>query len=135
MGISRHAYRCQIGFFNCNMKTLQCTGTKSTKSKTTENKAGLVFLLVALFLSCTVIATQVNRDTQTNQYSSSSSTHQCHSLPPHPNVLQQSSTSVQWPVFPVASRCRGFQCIGAWGVDPPTASNPLFLCIKPFTKI
>ena len=31
----------------------------------------------------------------------------------------QPSSSFQRPVVPVASRWRDFQCIGAWGVDPP----------------
>ena len=43
----------------------------------------------------------------------------------------QSAPSNQHGDFPVASRWRGSQCIGAWGVDPPTAGNPLFLCNKP----
>ena len=38
---------------------------------------------------------------------------------PSCSLWQPSSSSLQWPVAPVASRCRCFECIGAWGVDPP----------------
>ena len=42
-----------------------------------------------------------------------------HSSPPTQGPEGQPSSSTQYADIPVASRWRGYQCIGAWGVDPP----------------
>ena len=70
-------------------------------------------MIIALFLSCAVVATQVSiaKVQQTSPI-----------IQPQNLLLSQSlrsSTSLQWPACPVASRRRGSKCIGAWGVDPP----------------
>ena len=142
-------YRCRIGSFNSSLKSNGTTGKSTAPADTFNKKPFLFLLLalgifftvgsVGAFIAMAPHASHFPVTVYSPAYSSS--LHQQH----FPTILQvpailivqhltvgyrqpPSSTlpstspwklPLQWPAVPVASRWRGLQSIGAWGVDPP----------------
>ena len=134
-------YRCRIGCFDSSFKAHHSKSAVSTRPGSGARKKTLLLILLVLLFSFTATAVHAYNNTSLEPIQSLTVPNQpslrptwWHSVelkpwpPPstcHP--FHQSSTSgtwapstsFQWPGFPVASRWRDLQCIGAWGVDPP----------------
>ena len=137
-------YRCCIGCFNSSFKSGNSKCAISTRPGSGSRKKTLLPILLVLLFSYTATVIHAYNSTALSTIHSSTVSNQPSPRPtpwhsvelkpwpppysPYPHyTFQQSSApgtwqpsaSFQWPVGPVASRWRDFQCIGAWGVDPP----------------